>query len=345
MHRHSTVVFASLLPWLLVAAAPAQYTWSPPPVAVAPGTTVQVTLAAPAAKVPVGAPIRLEASLTPSAPWSGGITVMWERRVAKDTWQAWEDKSPGDGRSHGDRSRFELAAGATSWQILHGKEMLLYALQPGVWRARAVAYWHDGKDGQQAQSPCCEFEVVPHAGNQQLLAKAKTLPMLSPGAMAWQWAIEGSRLGEDLPPIDPAVLTKLGGRGMLPTGTPMADMAKELASLRAQGASIELVVAAELVLARREIERCQRLPQGPARTAAAAAVRATLGALAADCPPVATPLAGQHADVLAATFDLLRSEDPPAAAQLCNGLRAQWPALADQLQARSLWLQPGLLLR
>ena len=329
MRRHSTVVFASLLPWLLVAAAPAQDIWSRRLVAVAPGTTMQVTLAAPAAKVPSGAPIRLEASLTPSAPWSGTIAVEWERRIAKDSWQAWEDKSPGDWHP------FELAGGATSWCTPRAPQSLLYAMLPGGWRTRVVAHWHDGKDAQQAPSPWCEFEVVPHAGNQQLLAKAKTMPMLSPAAMVWSWAVEGSWLGEDLPPVDPAVLAKLGGRGMLPTGTPMADMAKELASLRAAGASIELVVAAELVLARREIERCKRLPQGPARTAAAAAVRATLGALAANCPPVATPLAGQHGDVLAATYDLLRSEDPPAAVQLCNGLRAQWPALADQLQSRS----------
>lgn len=320
---------AALSTWLLAAVAPAQHYPFPRrgSEAVRPGTTVQATLAAPAAKVPFGAPIRLEASVTASADWHGHLGVVWERRLAQDQWQEWENKSPED------PLQYEVRGGAVQWFRLAAPRMLLHGMQLGVWRAQLVCHWTEGAAPQQAASAYCTFEVVAHPGNQQLLAKAATQPMLSAAANAWSFAVDGAWLGEDLPPIDPARLAALGGRGMMPVGTPMADMARELAGLRAQGAALELVVAAELVLARRELERLGRLPEGPARAAAVAAVRATLEALARECPGSASPLAGLHGEVRMALGSLLCREDPQAAADLVAATRERWPALAGLLPA------------
>lgn len=320
---------AALSSWLLAAVALAQdYPFlRRGREAVRPGTTVQATLAAPAAKVPFGAPIRLEASVTASADWHGHLGVVWERRKAQDQWQEWENKSPED------PSLVEVRGGVVHWFRPAAPKVLLYGMQLGEWRARLVCHWSEGAAPQQASSGYCTFEVVAHPGNQQLLAKAATQPMLSAAANAWSFAVDGARLGEDLPPIDPARLAALGGRGMMPVGTPMADLARELAGLRAQGAALELVVAAELVLARRELERLGRLPEGPARAAAVAAVRATLEALARECPGSASPLAGLHGEVRMALASLLCREDPQAAADLVAATRERWPALAGLLPA------------
>ena len=119
---------------------------------------------------------------------------------------------------------------------------------------------------------------------------------------------------------------------MLPTGKPMAGMAAKLVTLRAAVVSPELVTAIDLVLLGRDVRRVANLPEGPARRAAGAAVRARLDAVLQQCEPTPTPLQGLHGEGLEVMVELWRIEAPQQLDPLVARVRRSAPLLADRLE-------------
>ncbi len=295
---------------------PAQYIADMSPKTPA-ATTVKATLAVPHNKVLVASPIRLELTMTTTGPWNGWPRVCWERRDAKTgTWQAFVDKSPVDVHS-----TVIAAATTVGWQM-GPKPHVLWHLTPGTWRAKVQLGWSDVDDQPHSEETAwCEIEIADHAANQAAM-RDTSHGIISP----WQWVLSGSRLTEGL-----VVPAELQGKGLLPKGTPMADMAAAITTMRNSGVSNELALAADLVLLCREVRQVCSLAAGPARVAAAKAPIARLEALAKANPMTPTPLGGRYGDVMQVLLPLLRLDDPMKAAQIVDRVRLTTPLLADRI--------------
>lgn len=283
--------------------------WRPPA-----ATAVKAALAAPSATIAEASPIALELTVTTTGPWKGNPGAVWERRQEDGSWVPFVDKGPRD------PSELEIPAATTIYCRPPVRPGVLFHLTPGTWRVQYHLWWLANDHEQySATTPWCEITIQAHAANQRAMQDTRML------GNPWQFVAGGSRLGEDLV-IPPA----LQG-GMVPKGTPMADLAAAITAMRNSGVSIELATAADLTLLRRDARRVGLMAAGQPRTDAAAAVRTRLEALAKAVPAAATPLAGQHGEVLEVQVALLQSEDPAQAAQLIAKVRATSPMLADRL--------------
>ncbi len=278
-------------------------------------TEVTATLAAPASTIAVGSPIAVELTLTTTGPWQGHPEARWERRnVADGNWVPFVDKSPEDPQ------RLGTPAATTTCLRLAIRPDVLFHLTPGTWRVQYSLSWlADDGEAHSATTPWCEITIQPHEANQRAMRDTRML------GNPWLHVAGRSTLGEDLA-IPPAFQ-----HGLVPKGTPMADLAAAITAMRNSGVSNELATAADLTLLHRDVRRVRMMGAGQQRTDAAAAVRTRLEALAKAVPAAATPLAGQHGEVLEVQVELLQGEDPAQAAQLVAKVRATSPLLADRL--------------
>ena len=316
---HPTIALATTIAIFNVGLL-AQYPLSPPPPPAA--TTLKATLSAPAVKLAVGTPIVLELTLTTSGPWTGSPGLAWERRdPLNGSWKPFVNKSPSD------PTYLKTAAATTTYQRVPEQLNVLWHLKPGTWRVQWRTHWVDA-DGKarRESSPWCELEITDHAGNQAAM-RDTSHGMLSP----WQWVASRAQLGDDV-----AIPKHLQGRGLFPAKGAMARTHRAITALRDSGVSAELKTAADLILLERDIRHVRDMAPGPARTQAAKQPRDRLEALAKTNAMAATPLGGQHGEVLELLHALLKIDAPKQAQQLVANVRQTKPELARLMDPSSL---------